>query len=274
MDDLGVDVQVVFPSMLLAPSTERPEALIALCRSYNRFMAEACGKSKGRLRWVLIPPVETMPEALDEVDFGSAHGACGIFLRGMEGRRMLANHYFDPLYEKAQALNLPICIHTGGGNRAVWDLTFQEDFPAARFPVVCSFQSLLLQSVPDRFPQLRFGFIEAGAQWVPYMVREVVHTAQVRARQGRGDRGIPRDETQVVPSKRLYISCRIDEDLDYILRFTGPRNLMTASDYGHDDTATELFAFQELPKMGNITEEAIHGLMGANAQTFYGISDL
>jgi predicted TIM-barrel fold metal-dependent hydrolase len=274
MDQLGVDVQVVYPSLQLVPTTERPEALLALCKSYNRFMADACGKSNGRLRWVLIPPVETLPEALAEVDFGAGHGACGIFMRGMEGTRMLANRYFNPLYEKAQALNLPICVHTGNGNRAVWDLTFQDDFPSARFPVVCAMQSLLLQSVPDRFPGLRFGFIEAGAQWVPYSVREVIRTAAVRARQGRGDRGIPADEKQVIPSNRLFISCRTDDDLEYILRWTGPRNLMTASDYGHDDTATELFFVEQLPRLGNITDDAIHGLLGANAQTFYGIDDL
>ena len=36
MDDLGVDIQVLYPSLFLRPLTSRPEVELAICRSYNR----------------------------------------------------------------------------------------------------------------------------------------------------------------------------------------------------------------------------------------------
>jgi predicted TIM-barrel fold metal-dependent hydrolase len=288
MDEFGVDIQVVYPSMMLAPTTEREEGLYALCRSYNRFMAEACAQSKGRLRWILIPPVETMQEALAELDFGAQHGACGVLLRSIEGRRMMSSPYFDPLYEKAQALNLPICVHVGLGNRLVWDVLAQDGFAGGATPVLSAFHNVLIasrsgptredntpragnsasrtQSVMDRYPNLRFGFIEAGAQWVPYVVGEVMRNGA-----HRGMEGLPVDEKQLVPSKRVFVTCRIQDDLNYVLQWTGKKNLMTGTDFGHNDASTELFAFRDLPRIGNVDEEAIQGIVGNNARSFYAL---
>jgi len=83
--------------------------MVALTRSYNRFMAEASGRSNGWLRWVVVPPVESMAESLAELEFGKLHGACGVFLFGIEGQHILSDPYFYPLLEKAATLNLPIC---------------------------------------------------------------------------------------------------------------------------------------------------------------------
>jgi hypothetical protein len=36
MDELSVDVQVLFPTLFLRPLTRQPKVEVALCRSYNR----------------------------------------------------------------------------------------------------------------------------------------------------------------------------------------------------------------------------------------------
>jgi predicted TIM-barrel fold metal-dependent hydrolase len=267
MDEFGVDIQVIYPSLQLAPTTDKPEGILAMSRSYNRFMADACSQSKGRLRWVLIPPIETMPEALAELDFGAQHGACGILLHGYEGRRLVSDPYFDPFYEKAQALNLPICVHVGTGNRLLWETFAGDNFGSAQSPVLAAFHNLLFNRVPDRFPRLRFAFVEAGAQWVPYLVGEVMRFGAFK-----GVDNLPRDEKELIADKRMFISCRIQDDLSYILNWTGEKNLITGTDYGHNDSSTELFAFRDLPKYGTISEAAISGILGSHAEALYGLS--
>ena len=84
MDDMGVDIQVMYPTLLLAQVTDRPESEVALCRSYNRWVAEATAKAGGRLRWVVVPPVLSMDHALQELRFGKEHGACGVLKRAVE----------------------------------------------------------------------------------------------------------------------------------------------------------------------------------------------
>src|SRR5262245_54514528 len=40
MDALGIDVQVLYPSLFLIPITDRPETEVAMYRSYNRWLAD------------------------------------------------------------------------------------------------------------------------------------------------------------------------------------------------------------------------------------------
>jgi predicted TIM-barrel fold metal-dependent hydrolase len=180
---------------------------------------------------------------------------------------MLSDHHFDPLYARARALDMPICIHTGMSNRIIFDVLFQDLFAGTRFPVLAAFHDLLVNGVPARFPGLRFGFIEAGAFWVPYIISEVKRRAKFL-----GLNGLPVDEREIIPLSRTYVACRIQDDLNYIMQWTGKKNLVTGSDFGHHDTSTELFAFRDLPQSGKFDQESVDGVVGRNAQVLYGIA--
>ncbi|MGB7947402.1 MAG: hypothetical protein WCH75_06955, partial [Candidatus Binatia bacterium] len=78
MDELGTDIQVIYPTLFLMESTEKPEINAAMRRSYNRWLGDRCGKSGGRLRWVCMPPLQSMDQALAEIRFAKEHGACGV----------------------------------------------------------------------------------------------------------------------------------------------------------------------------------------------------
>ena len=97
MDELGIDVQVLYPSIFLDQCTERPDTEIALCGAYNRWLTDVWKKSDGRLRWMATLPLLSMPDALDQLSFAKANGACGIFMRPLEGARQVTDPYFFPL---------------------------------------------------------------------------------------------------------------------------------------------------------------------------------
>ncbi|MDA1035611.1 MAG: amidohydrolase family protein [Chloroflexi bacterium] len=67
MDELGIDVQVLFTTFWLVQVAERPEAEAALCRSFNRWMAEIWSKAGGRLRWACVVPTLSMDAAVREL---------------------------------------------------------------------------------------------------------------------------------------------------------------------------------------------------------------
>ena len=64
MDELGVDVQVIFPTMFIIPLTARPEIELALGRSYNRWMADVWKQAKERLRWAAVLPLLSMDKGV------------------------------------------------------------------------------------------------------------------------------------------------------------------------------------------------------------------
>src|SRR5918992_5069272 len=117
MDELRVDVQVLYPTLFLHAFTARPEIDVALCKSYNRWIAKATEKSRGRLRWVAVLPLLSIERAVEELRWAKDHGACGVFKKGIEcGERAASDPYFFPVYEEASRLDMPICIHNATGN--------------------------------------------------------------------------------------------------------------------------------------------------------------
>lgn len=285
MDDLGVDVQVIYPTLFLAEFNQQPELELALRRAYNRWLADRTAESMGRLRWVCLAPLFSMDQALEELRFAKDHGACGILKKGdREAGHWPADPYFFPLYEEAEQLGLPICFHTGSG---VPDFSPAREFFFSRFmrfaaPVPNAFNSLIVEGVTGKFPKLRFGFIEAGASWVPYIVYSLKRQVEVQHRQeerGGGTAGpFRRAQYQVderlLKDHRMYVACQVDEDLQYIVQFSGEDNLLVGSDYTHGDPADELYfprLLRERAKRGEITESLAEKILNDNPKAFYGL---
>jgi len=88
--------------------------------------------------------------------------------------KRLSHPFFDPLYAEAEKANLPFCVHASTGNFDWVDLFDGKAVSAGSrcrcFPL---FHSIVHDGIPQKFPALRFGFIEVRAQWVPYLCIEI-----------------------------------------------------------------------------------------------------
>jgi predicted TIM-barrel fold metal-dependent hydrolase len=278
MDKMGVEVQVIYPTLFLVGVTERPEVDLAIKRSYNRWLGERSDRSRGRLRWVCLPPCSNMDQALDELRFAKEHGACGVLKKGdREAGKWPSDPYFFPLYEEAERLDMPICFHIGSG---VPDFTSVREFSHGRFiklgmPVPHAFQTLIVHGVPNKFPKLRWGFIEAGASWVPFVLYELrrrlakIHISE----SGIGGPAYQLPEN-ILRDNRFYVTIQVDEDLPYLLQHTGEDNLLVGSDYSHGDSSNEMEfprLLQERADRGDIPQSAVQKILYDNAKTFYGL---
>ena len=116
MDELEIDVQVLYPTLFLRPYTKVAAVEKAMVKSYNRWLAEIWQKGGGRLRWVAVVPTMDMSSVRGEIEFAKENGACGIFMRGLETGRRLTDPYFHPLFEIAEEFDLAICHHAGNGS--------------------------------------------------------------------------------------------------------------------------------------------------------------
>ena len=102
MDLRGVDVQVIFPTLFIIYLTDDPDLEIALCRAYNRWLAQAWAEGKERLRWTAVLPLKSIDKSLEEMHFAKENGATGVFFRGVERDLSLAHPHFFPIYEEAK----------------------------------------------------------------------------------------------------------------------------------------------------------------------------
>jgi predicted TIM-barrel fold metal-dependent hydrolase len=264
MDELEVDVHVLYPTVFLRPLAHHADQDYALCRAYNRWLGDIWKQGGGRLRWVVMPPLMQMDKAIEEVHYGKENGACGVFMRGFEGDHRLSDSYLFPLYEEASKLGLPISIHAGAGYFPAFDLT-DRDFGFATFklPGVGAFHDIIMKQTPQKFPDLRWVFVELSAQWVPYVMNDL------KIRHRRQDKPWPGNE--LLEQNNIWVACQTTDDLDYIIDVAGDDHIMLGTDYGHNDTATELHALRNLRDSGGLSKESADKILRTNPRRAYAL---
>ncbi len=262
MDGMDVDVQVIFPTFFIRYGNSNLETEANLTWAYNRWLAERCALSDGRLRWTVVLPLSDVDAAVSELRWAKENGACGIFKRGFDLNKPSDDPCFFPIYEEAASLNLPVCIHTGHplpGQE--WD---------RGYPVMSAFMSIVSSGLPTQFPDLRFGFIEAGASWVPYAI------SQLQARQ-RSDRLHERAEAfrmhkDLFREDRLFVAIDPVDQIEHLLDFGMEDNLMIGTDYCHSDQSAHLAALKEVENWvseGRISSDIATKILETNARHFY-----
>jgi len=268
MDQIGVDVQVLHNTIFIYQLSDRPEVEVALCGSWNRWLADVWKQGQGRLRWSCVLPLLSLSDAFDQLKFAHEHGACAILMRPIEGNRLLHDRYFYPLYEEAQKLDMPIAVHIANANPAMCQLLSPGSFdPTAAFwmfrvPTAAAMHSLIHSEVLGLFPKLRFGFIEASAQWIPWVLHEAARRFEARGQQ------MPKD---IMRQLRLYVTCQNDDDLPYVLQYSGEDTLLIGTDYGHTDPSSEIDAILIFQQRTDISPEVKQKILHDNPKAFYSL---
>lgn len=263
MNALDIDIQVLYPTLFLRPCTTNPEIEYALCRSYNRWLADIWKQAPDRLRWVAMPPLLSMHKLIAELEFARDNGAVGVMLRGLEHDRMLSDPYFYPLYDAAGEMGLAICPHSATNSFLMYNL-YHDDaaFNKFKLPTIGAVHSLLWHGVPERFPKIRWGIVEVSAQWIPYLLNDLGLRLRRRGIDMPGD---------MLERNNMFVACQVTDDLDYVLRYAGENTLIIGTDYGHADTATEIDALRKIRDDGRIAPHVIDRILDDNACALYGL---
>ena len=274
MDELGVDVQVLFPTLLLHEVTPRPEVEFPLCIAYNRWISDRCADTAGRLRWTAILPLRSMPEALNEMRRAKEDGAIGIFKRAYDtDDRHLSDPYFFPMLELAEELELPICVHTSRPYIGHSDgLTYTQSVLHNTFYVQDAFLSVVRHKVYKKFPGVRFGFIEAAAGWVPHIswlsgFEPVISDVPVEYREATGP-GL----SEFLSDAHVFVTTEMSEDIPKLIEEVGNDCLMLGSDYTHSDRSSVLHVHQRISEMKGLSDDSVKKLTSANGRQFFGLA--
>ncbi len=272
MDKRGVEVEVVYPTLLLAYVTDDVDLEIAICRAYNRYLARAWREAGDRLRWVVVPPLRNIEESVREIETARDHGAVGVFFRGVEGDRSLAESYFFPVYETANRLQMSICVHTGAGSpgvTSVFDRSISHNLPHVRSLPLFAFRDLVAHKIPERFPDLRIGFIEAAASWVPYVLHHLQRSSRVGSKSGGDADATLEWGPKLFRDYRLYVAVETDEDLPYLVRHIGEDNMIIGSDYGHQDQSRDSGMVAVMRRREDMPPAVIEKILCENPRRFY-----
>ena len=260
MDELNIDVQVLYPTIFLAPCARDAAAEFALYHAYNKWMADIWRQAPRRLRWAAMIPLGSMHRMREELEFCKANGAVSIFLRPYECERPVFDSYFAPLFEAAQEMDLPITYHSGNGSYTHHDFLEGHNFAKFKLAMIGTFHGLLEFEIPKRYPNLRWAFIEASASWVPYAL---IDAEKRLRRKGR------RLSSDPLGDNNIFVTVEVSDDIPYVIARAGDDNLIVGTDYGHTDTSAEIEALRILREGGTVPKASVDKILGPNSERLY-----
>jgi len=260
MDELNIDLQVLYPTIFLVPCARDAAQQAAQYRAYNRWLADIWEMGGGRLRWSACIPTWSMHLVRDELKFAKDHGACAVFIRPYECDRYVGDSYFDPLFKAAEEVDLAVTFHSA--NASYQNNVFHEGHNFGRFKMamVSQFHYLLENELPKKYPNLRWAFIEAAASWLPYTLQDLESRL---SRKGKKLGDSP------LKDNNIWVTLEIADDIPYLIDQVGDDNFVIGTDYGHTDTSAQIEALRMLSEDPKIAASSIEKILDPNPTKLY-----
>jgi len=238
LDELGVHTTVLYPTGGLALGLiQNPEWSCVISRAYNSWIAERFTKQSPRLKGVALLPVHEPTEAAKELERAKGLGLVAGLMPAVTVLNKGYGHTdFDPIYEAAEKLDLPLTVH-GAPSRGMgfdfFNKFLQVHTLEHPFAILVQFTHMVFEGVFVRFPRLRVAFLEAGSGWLPYMMDRMDEEFEKPYRFQAPL--LKKKPSEYIRSGQVWATCEVEEQaLTQVLKQFNPRCLMWPSDYPHE----------------------------------------
>ncbi len=267
----GVAAEIIYPTvgMILCNHTDL-DYKRACFEAYNRWIAEYCSAHPDRLLGLGQTAVRTVDEGIADLHAIKALGLRGVMLPGEPGVEDYDSTIYDPFWETAIELELPLSFHI---------LTMRAE--KTRGPKMAGFLSivrgcqdvmamLVMGGVFERHPNLSIVCAEADAGWVPHFMYRMDH-AYKRHRYWLP----PGQELSKLPSEyfaeNVFVTFQDDwtafkhaDDMNW-------RHLLWANDFPHSDSTWPWSQEMLAEHTQSLSDEQTDAILGGNVTELYRI---
>lgn len=239
MDQENLSHCLLYPTIGLLWEVELtdPELSLAYCRAYNRWIADFCRDSGGRLVPIAQLTLLDVEGSVAELDRAVRDGCRGAWVNPFNHNRVIhGSAVHDPLFAKCVELDVPLAIHPTFTPHGAADGIF--DWPREgrawgeiiwlRAIVQQAFISFFSLGTLERFPDLRLGVLEAGSGWIGALLDRLdAYSESIN---------MQRTPASEIFRRQCFISGDPDETAaPHIIDHVGAECFMWASDYPHPD---------------------------------------
>ena len=261
---MGIRSQLIFPSIgagRFARSKDM-EVVYGGCDALNRGMADFCADDEAlkSVGYVSLRDPQRAQESLKlALDLGI--NAIWIASDAQEGRAP-SHIAYDPLWAMMQEAGVPVTLHIGSGqnmpsvymntgtervlegNLGNIETTKPKDLPVVHHSIERWLTCMIYDGVLERFPNLKVGIIELGANWVPASLMNLDMGVSLL---GKFDQNLKK--LTLKPSDYFQRQVRVaplhTENTGWILKNVGQDILMFNTDYPHPEGGKDPFGDYE-----------------------------
>lgn len=277
MDHVGVDKCIILSHRMLSFARLAGEDArqVVLANGYTDYMLERIVDPDAGI-YTMIPVPYRDPEAavalVDRV--ADEPGVVGLTFVTPGVEPPLGNRKYDVIYEAAESAGLPVVFHGGGASLDYFYINGYEKFIETHtlgfmLNNAAQLTSVVVQGVPEKFPDLDIVFQESGLFWVPTMMHRL--DAEYMKRQSEAPL------LQKRPSKYMqefYYGTQPMEQplnpthLEYVFEMIGgPDRLMYTSDYPHWDYDPP----SVITKQSFLSDAEKSQILGGNAEAVFDV---
>ncbi len=200
LDEIGIDLSVIYPSMgLLFLTIDDDDIRQGACRALNKFNADVYGPHRDRLVSVAAIPMNTPEEAIAELHHAHTLGFKAVVMPGWVQRPVQAvaeqwpeiapwalwvdtfgvdsPYDYDPVWQTCLDLGLSPTFHSsamGWPNRRSTSSYVYNHLGMLGEAHHATAKSLVLGGVTRRFPGLSFCFLEGGVGWAVSLYADLI----------------------------------------------------------------------------------------------------
>jgi predicted TIM-barrel fold metal-dependent hydrolase len=137
------------------------------------------------------------------------------------------------------------------------------------FNLMIGIMTLIGSGIMEKYPRIKFVFLEIGAAWLPYWMW---HMDDHYSRSMHHPAGVPKKPSDYVRSDSCFVSCEPDEEgLDHTTEVLGADRIVFASDYPHGDCDFP-HSVVKFRRRTDISDEIKEKILWKNPARLYGLS--
>jgi len=264
MDAAGIDMQILSITSPGAEQLEGDEA-IAVARASNDFLANAVKHNPTRLGAFATLPTALPDKAVEELERTvREYNFKGAMINGHVRGRYLDDKFFWPIFEKAEALGVPIYIHPTQPPKPVLDAYYGGFEPQVSYMFANAgwgwhietgvhVLRLILGGVFDQYPKLQIVIGHLG-EALPFMIQRVDNMPPEMTKLKHPISHYLRENVHYTFSGFNFTPTFID-----LLLQVGVNRIMFSADYPYASMAEARVFLDKLPVSPEDKERIAHG---------------
>jgi predicted TIM-barrel fold metal-dependent hydrolase len=299
MDREDIHAQVIYPNVggfgsQNFLSMENATLKLDCVRAYNDFLIEWASADPNRLLPVCALPFWDVSESVEEIQRCAEMGHKSVLFPSQPQdfrQPELSAVYWDPIWECAQSLRMPISFHIGGqaqlgvkeGEFAPKRGNMGTKAKFARYSALAfignglGISEIICGGVCHRFPDLDFVSVESGVGWIPPFLEALDWQWQ------NAGVGIEHPEYELLPSeyfkRQIYACFWFEREMIARTAELYPDNIMFETDFPHPTSMSpgpstiavhpREYAAEAL---GSLPKDVVGKLLHDNAAKVYGVA--